>query len=333
VSAIRQSELAESIENWNFIKFDGIVLRLLEKYNGLSNFSIEKYRHESLKNYDEVQFDKGLVFDKAKINVDSNDWQLPNKINGCFCVGTEGGFIATNNIRFPLGSQGLKIFKNKYKIIWRYMNPDRFYYSNDSIMIDFNWVIISSQNKKEILFLLSLLNSDLSKYILGLYLKSANEKAIQIGIKSIKKYVRIPKITQKNQKLKDKIITLTESMLALEDVTLRDVVEFGKLNVQKFDTIGIEKNELVLSNGKEFRLKISLGKVPLVQKVIREKYQDGGFMTQQNISLSELKSLPAIDFDKQNAIKKEIDNLVFALYFDVPVKDVAEHEFYEYIRS
>ena len=44
-------------------------------------------------------------------------------------------------------------------------------------------------------------------------------------------------------------------------------------------------------------------------------------------------SLPAIDFDRQTTIKKEIDDSVFALYFDVPVKDVAAHEFYGYVSS
>jgi hypothetical protein len=331
-SSVLQSELAESVGNWNFIKYDKTASELLEKYNAL-NSTIEEYRCKNLNDYDEVQFDKGLVFDKAKINTGSPDWLLPTKINRRFRVGTEKDFIATDNIRIPLGSQGLKIFENKYKIIWRYMNPDRFYYSNEKIMIGFNWVIISSDNRREILFLLSLLNSNLSKHILGLYLKNANEKAFQVGVRTIKQYIRIPKITSKNQKLKEKIIALTESMLALENVVLRDVVDFGKLNVQKFDSITVVKNELVISNSKEFRLKITDGKAKLVQKVIQEKYQSKGFLTGQTVSLAELKSLPVIDFDRQNTIKNEIDDIVFALYFDTPVKDVAQHEFYEYVNS
>ena len=103
------------------------------------------------------------------------------------------------------------------------------------------------------------------------------------------------------------------------------------MNVQKFDTIHIEKNDLVLSNGKEFRLKISEGNAKLVQKIVQEKYKDGGLLTEQTILLTELKSLPAIDFDRQSAIKKEIDDIVFALYFGVPVKDVSQHEFYGYV--
>ena len=55
--------------------------------------------------------------------------------------------------------------------------------------------------------------------------------------------------------------------------------------------------------------------------------------TEQIVSLTELKTLPAIDFDKQAEIKKQIDDIVFALYFDVPVKDVEKHEFYGYVNS
>jgi len=332
ISSVQQSKLADSIENWNFIKYDTTVLQLLEKYNAL-NFSIEEYRLKSLKNYDEVQFDKGLVFDKATINTGSEDWLLPNRISRCFRIGTGSGFIATKNIRLPLGSQGLKIFENKYKIIWRYMNPDRFYYSDEKIMIDFNWVVISSKNKNEILFLFSLLNSELSKCILGLYLKSANEKALQIGVRTVKKFLRIPKITPKNQKLKDKIVALTESMLSLEDVMLRDIVDFGRLSVQSFDSICVVGNELILTNCKDFHCNIQESKAELVQKIVRENYQKDGLLTQGTITLQELKTLPTIDFDKQAKIKKEIDDLVYALYFDVAVANVMQHEFYDDVHS
>jgi hypothetical protein len=71
----------------------------------------------------------------------------------------------------------------------------------------------------------------------------------------------------------------------------------------------------------------------LVQKIIQEKYQDGELLSAQSIEIKELKSLPAIEFDRQGAIKQEIDDLVFALYFDVSVKDVAQHEFYGYVNG
>jgi len=85
---------------------------------------------------------------------------------------------------------------------------------------------------------------------------------------------------------------------------------------------------LILTNSKEFRCKIQTGKSALVQSVVREVYQKGGLLTEGTISLQELKVLPAVDFDKRAEIKKEIDDLVYALYFDVAVADVKKHEFY-----
>jgi hypothetical protein len=213
------------------------------------------------------------------------------------------------------------------------MNRDRFRFSQASIVVDYNDVLISSNNRVEMLYLFALLNANISYKIFDLFLFLENEQDLTIGIKSIKQYIRIPRITSKNQKLKDRIIALTESMLALEDVTLQDVVDFGKLNVQKFDGIHVAKNELVLSNGREFRLQIASGKSALVEKIIHEKYPDADLLKGQPIPLAELKSLSAIDFAERDAIKQEIDDLVFALYFDVPVKDVPKHEFYGYVNA
>ena len=41
----------------------------------------------------------------------------------------------------------------------------------------------------------------------------------------------------------------------------------------------------------------------------------------REIFLEELRYLPAIDTEKQNIIKSYIDDLVFALYFEIPVKE------------
>ena len=45
------------------------------------------------------------------------------------------------------------------------------------------------------------------------------------------------------------------------------------------------------------------------------------------------RELPAIDFVEQAEIKKEIDDLVYALYFDIAVSDIKKHEFYGYVHS
>jgi len=337
VKTVLQSELLQEVENWNFIKEDKTYLLLLRKYQEHS-LSIEEYRQNVLSDYNEICIDGGLILDESQIVEQKLGKQyivFNPKINTFKTLRiTEPNLFYDKNapIEFMQCTQGMRVYSNKYKIVWKTRFNGKFQFSDipDMILNGNQSLMLSSDNRSELLFLLGFFNSSLLLFMLEKALKMPNESMYIMAMKSIKKYVRIPRITAKHQKLKDKIIALTESMLALESVMIRDIVDFARLNVQKFDTIYVEKNELVLSNGKEFRLKIADGNGKLVQKVIQEKYQDG---IAQSIALSELKSLPAIDFDKQNITKKEIDDIVFALYFDVPVKDVSAHEFYAYVNS
>ena len=54
-------------------------------------------------------------------------------------------------------------------------------------------------------------------------------------------------------------------------------------------------------------------------------YQDNKLKLykEDQIILSELKELPVIDFEKQKKLKNYIDDLVFVLYFNVPVKKIS----------
>ena len=341
--SLPQTSLAEHWDNWNFINQDATFLRFYESYLQCSESIGVYYNHKLAKQHfnSEFWFDGGYAIDEKQTQETFADYAYPKIKHQFYTIREFRGYwknIRSGNspqrIDLTQGNQEYNLLDTQYKILWSYANTKRFYFTDKPVIWARNqYNAIGSNNRKELLYLFALLNSPLNYNILLKQLKNENEKDFLISRSSLKDYIRIPKITSKNQKLKDRIIALTESMLALEDITLRDIVDFGRLNVQKFDTISIEKNELVLSNGKEFRLKISAGKAPLVQKVVQEKYNDGGSLTDQIISLPELKSLPAIDFDEQNTIKQEIDDLVFALYFDVPVKDVSTHEFYEYVNS
>jgi len=145
----------------------------------------------------------------------------------------------------------------------------------------------------------------------------ANEKSFLIGLSSIKQYIRIPKITPENQAIKDKIISLTEQMLDLENITLKIFVDFSNLMVQKFDSIEVRKNNLVLtSNNKEYSCKIENGQEEFVKKVISANYFDNGLVfNKESVTLQELKNLEAIDFEAQSELKNQIDSLVYELYF------------------
>jgi len=178
--------------------------------------------------------------------------------------------------------------------------------------------IICSNHKKEILYLFSLLNSPITKLILISNLKSEHEKEYLVPIKAIKEFINVPKITESNQFIKGEIIKGTEEMLAMEEVILADLVDFSRVMMQKFDNVLVKGNNLVLYRDKKERnLKITRKKA-LVKKTIADKYGSDELQFETgNITLSELKSLPAIDFEKQTALKDYIDDLVFALYFNI----------------
>ena len=332
IKAVDQSELLKRFENWNFVTEDDNFLPLLEKYKEHS-LSIEEYRRQVLDDYNDVCFDIGYLIDERTLSDTPEYYMYPHIDKRYFTIKSAKGYWAKDReIKLLRANRGHLLLSMRYKILWRYNNPDKFHFTDKNVISSRNNIcFLGHNNKEELLFILSLLNSPLNWFLLNKLLRVASEKSVLIGLSSIKDYIRIPKITARNQKLKDKIIALTESMLALESVTLRDLVDFAKLNVQKFDTIGVEKNELVLSNGKEFRLKIADGKAKLIQKVVHEKYRDDELLRAQSIAQADLKSLPAIDFDERDAIKKAIDDLVFALYFDVSVNGVAKHEFYDYV--
>ena len=84
----------------------------------------------------------------------------------------------------------------------------------------------------------------------------------------------------------------------------------------------IEKNSYAESiyltdiNGNIIEQKIKR-KSDLVKSVIEEK-----FSTNDEISLNELKFSDCIDKEEQNIIKDYIDDLVFALYFNIDIKEL-----------
>lgn len=317
---IAQSELLSRIDNWNFLANPEELDCMRKKYDELSDSLAVYYLHTKAKERfsSMFYFDKGLVFDKKKISTAPNgDYYLVEKKPSCFKIGLRSEMIDQKDIRLPEGSQGIKVFSNSYKIIWQYMNAKQFYYSDQKIMIDYNWVVISSDNKQEMLFLLSILNSPLTKTILDFYLKIPNEQDFLLGIKSIKQFVRVPKITDSNRYIKEEIIKQTQIMLDLENYKLSDFIDFSILSMQKFDKYKLKEDILVLTqNNRSYQLKINNKmKVHCIQNALYEKYNNSS----KDITLNDLKLLPILDKAEQTKVKNYIDDLVFALYFNISV--------------
>ena len=273
-------------------------------------------------------FDTGAVIDKklythySKINSSQEYFKMFDyKTNNNYILRFNDYFYPKNKklVRIQHGSQGYETFVQKYKIIWSVRNSDLFQFAITDCMFSINQSrIISSDNKLEILYLFAMLNSNISKKLISAFLKNENEKDFFVAIKSIKEYIRVPKITGDNQKIKKEIIKKTEEMLGFEKFKLSDFVDFSKVMVQKFDNVLVENNNLILEKNKE-KIKIPIkASKNLVKKMLTEKYDSKTLkFDKQQIILSELKSLPVIDYAKQQKIKNYIDDLVFALYLNI----------------
>lgn len=321
-----QGKLLENVTNWNFIKQGKAFLDFYDMYKKTTESISIYYSHTWAKKQfgSRFYFDKGLVFAKSDIHDrpvgQANDFQLVELKSDKYLLSPVNKFVDEKNIKIPHGSQGIIAYKQKHKIVWGYMNFSHFYFSSNKIVIPYNFVIISSNCKHELLYLVSLLNSRVTTLLISQLFRIEKEAKLKIllGIKLIKEHIKIPRITEDNQPVKEEVIRATEQMLALEEVKLADLVDFSKVMMQKFDAVSVKADNLILHKDKKERnLKIKSNKA-LVQKTTADKYGSDELQFEPgNITLSELKSLPAIDFEKQTALKDYIDDLVFTLYFNI----------------
>lgn len=314
---IPQKNFQDSVENWNFVQWNQDLINLYEKYKQHSE-SIEMYYNHKMaeeKFGSKFYFDKGLVFPKDKIRNDREADFLLIKNSKTYQPSLREQSIDKKFIRLPRGAQGFGLFDLKYKIIWSYMNPVHFKFCAEKIMLDFNWVIIASDNKSELLFLFGLLNSQLIWSLLNFLLRLQNEQSFSIGIKTIKEFVRIPKITSANHSIKETIINLAEQLIAMENQTVGEFIEIDTL-VQQFDDVQVNGSELLLKAGsKEIAVKIKRGALKLVEQALEDHFGQLGLLPgERSIVLSELKSISAFDKQEQDNLKERIDELIFDLY-------------------
>ena len=325
-----QKKLLQNAANWNFIKQDKKFLDFYEKYKKNSDNISIYYDHITAEHYfgDRFYFDIGFILNKNRMKTKpENNYEILNFKN--FTGYSQ--FIPTEYypkdkklIKLTQNSQGYSILDKRYKIIWSVKNPDQFYFTNHQIIFNMGQSsIICSNNKKEVLYLFSLLNFPATKLLLEANLKNENEKEYLVPVKTIKEFIHIPKITGDNQFIKNEIIKQTEKMLRLEEIKLNDLVDFSKVMMQKFDDAKVEKNNLVLvKDNKEIKLKIK-NNPSLIKKALNNLIDSDKLKLEKGvINLNELKELPIIDFELRDKIKNYIDDLVFALYFNVSLENL-----------
>ena len=315
---IPQQEFIDNVENWSFIKFTDDDRKFIETYKQNSEDISCYYQHDIA----EKRFGDRFWFD-GNINVENKKIMDLEKENCFFIPKTEKKHLLikkyrfyekNNKLKIAQGSQNYQdVCKTQYKIIWRYTNFNEFYFCNKKdVLVNYGYYCISSNNKQEILFLISLLNTKIVDKIINLNLKFDEEKSLLVGLKDIKKYIRSPLInTPEKQQMKDKVIDLTDKMLALEEVKLKDIVNFDNVLVQKFSKVFVENGKLILEfDNDKLKLDIPADKVELVKKSIELAKLFGS----QEISLLELKEMETIDFGLRDQLKSQIDNIVAKMY-------------------
>lgn len=330
---ILQGKLLQNASNWNFIKQEKRAVNLYENFKDKSIDMSVYYNHTraeyTFKN--RFYFDIGYNIDERNVvespKNDSFVYRYPKLNKKFWSIKEYKGFwpdIRGGGSKYKINllkaNQGYNLLESKHKVLWSYANPDKFYYSSEPLIWARNQICaIGSADKNEIFFLFAILNSTVVNYVLNIFLRSEAEKNYLVPLDAAKKYVRIPKVNQANLYIKNEIISNVDEMIKSENIILSDLVNFSGVMVQKLDAIGVEGNNLVLVKDNH-KIKCKIQKQPdLVKKVIKQLLADEKLIKDGKISLSELKSLPVIDYEKQRALKGYIDDLVFALYFNVPL--------------
>ncbi len=325
---ISQEKLKQNYDNWNFITKNTKIIQFVENYQqSTESFDIYRLFENSVPRFnDKFYFDVGFILDEKYFSHENNGecyevLEFQN-IKG-YSNFKPTKFYPKNHdlIQLTRSNQGHITLVPKYNLVWRIKNHTGFKLIDRPIIFNMGAAsIITSNNKNEMLYLLSVLNSNINKLILETFLKIPTEKDYLLAILPIKKYIRVPLINEQNINIKNRIIEKTQELLNLEEVVLQDIVDFKNIFIQKFEKVYVKNNILILQNENQ-----------IIECKINKIFNTLQNLKLENVTLYELKNHEIIDIDLQKELKSEIDNLIFALYFNVETDKVKEHEFYKLI--
>jgi len=332
---VKQADLLENTINWNFIKQDKAFRDFYEKYRRNTEDISIYYQHAlaEKKFGNKFYFDTGFKIDEKNLletpSADFYTYFKPNK-RWWKLHDIRGYWPNDRNPKseFYIGLlqpfKGYTLLDTKFKILWSYANPDRFYFTDEpTIWARNHFCAIGSDNTPELFYISSMLNSPINQVLLSSLLKNENEKNLLIPVRAVRDFVRVPLITPKNRHIKKEIIERTRQMLALEEKTLSDFVDFSGVLVQRFDDVQVDGKALVLHHGnRKTQLPIKRDTKLVATAIAKKPETEGMKLEKHEASLAELRNLQVIDFEKQAQLKDYIDDLVFALYFKIPLKEV-----------
>ena len=323
---IPQSDFREHVDNWKFITWERRVASLYNRYRKNSE-SMSVYSEHRLAEHRfgaRFYFDVGFVLDRRK------EESRPSK--RLWGVVNFQDFVHFSNFRpttfyprrkevigLPRNSQGHEALYHKHKLLWEKSRRFKFYYTDANVMPSMSYCqIISSDNRREILFLFAVLNSSITRCVFEAMFSLGNEKVgMFVTVKRLKEFVRPPvSDTQEKAGIKRRIISLVEKALAIEFQVFRQFVEIDTL-VRRVDDVRVEKERLLCSHrGRELAFPIRRGATDLIEAALAAHFDaDSGLLgCERSISVRELKSLPAFDVALQSKIFREVDERILDLY-------------------
>ncbi|MDR0464572.1 MAG: type I restriction enzyme HsdR N-terminal domain-containing protein [Treponema sp.] len=342
-STIRQTDLLNDLHSWNYLLSDKIFIFFKDIYN--KNSDISKYYEHSLAQLNfnaQFYFDGSINILKKNITdnpINSNDYKIPHLKHGNIFASILGYYRSDIKIKEAQGSQGLIIAKPKYKILWKYINFDGFYFSDiDNLLPMYQQYCIASDNKDEILYLYSILTSKINIVYLNKMLRVENEDKLTfiLGLTPLKKLIKIPVINDKTMMIKKKIIYLTNEYINNNKIKLGDLIDFSKIKIQKFDKLLLKKDKLTIQFDKRLmELPFDKNNYEIIKNVIQIINKE------EPHSISILKNF-LVKKDLTN-IFNEINDYIFIMYFNLSISNVDnmndikivinKNKYYKYINN
>lgn len=324
--SIRQSELRENVDNWNFITWSARDAQLytLYKKSSESMAVYSEHRLAKLRYGSPFYFDVGFVLDRDKERVQPADGMLglvdfKEFVNFTSFRPSKFYPDSQDDIHLPKNSQGYLSLSPRHKLLWEKSRKLKFYYTDVPVVPSMSYCqIISSDNRDEIFFLFAVLNSSITRRIFESMFSLGNEKVgMFVVVSRLKDFIRPPLIdSPQKQDAKKKVIDLVSAAFALEGRMMSDVVEIDTL-IRRFDDVWVKGGKLVLSrDGDEHAYAIAAGRADLVKSTLEANFGERSQREPgaRSISLEELKSLAVFDAKAQKAILDEIDEMVLDLY-------------------
>ncbi len=317
IDIIPQTTLKNELRSWNHFFKGQKALNLLKKYTKNSDSIQKYYDHGESKKISNDPFYFDIWYNFAKEDIKENKTTTTIEIGSLDSYFTLQGsktYIEREKLELHQGNQGYHLLDSTYKIIWEALNTKKFYFSDKNITFrGKQFCAIGSENPVEILYLFILLNSTISKYLYTVFVQPDNEnkKGIIVRVTTIKQFIRVPIITEKNQSLKDRLIVIAQQILDAEKPLFKDCLDLSHLMVQKFTSIELVNNELVFTHGTDTTT-IKLKEI----EPLRIQYNLNLYLKEHknDLSLLTFKTFPCVDNILIDELMTEANTIIYSLY-------------------